>query len=137
MIHAGPTLNHQPPKRHTPPRHKAHRKIIHELHRELLTLHRFRRRLRRIEIHQHPTRRTRSRRPVVQDPHMLAAWQQICAALRFGEHGVDGSVLGGAVLHGDAEDVELGEDAVFFMVVRVVVDEWEAGDAVEVKELGV
>jgi hypothetical protein len=40
-------------------------------------------------------------------------------------------------LHGDAEDVELGEDAVFFMVVRVVVDEWEAGDAVEVKELGV
>jgi hypothetical protein len=68
---------------------------------------------------------------------MLAARQQIRAALRFGEHGVDGSVLGDAVLHGDSEDVELGEEAILFVVVRVIVDAWEAGDAVEVQELGV
>jgi hypothetical protein len=68
---------------------------------------------------------------------MLAARQKIRAALRFGEHGVDGSVLGDAVLHGDAEDVEFGKQAVFFVVVCVVFDERRAGNAVEVEELGV
>jgi hypothetical protein len=40
-------------------------------------------------------------------------------------------------LHGDAEDVELGEEAVFLVVLRVIGDEREAGDAVEVHEVGV
>jgi hypothetical protein len=40
-------------------------------------------------------------------------------------------------LHGDAEDVEFGEQAVFFVAVRVVFDERRAGNAVEVEELGV
>jgi hypothetical protein len=34
-------------------------------------------------------------------------------------------------LHGVTEDVELGEEAVFLVVVRVVRDDGEAGDAVE------
>jgi hypothetical protein len=137
MIHPHATLNHQPLERHTPPRHKAHRKITHELHRKLLSLHAPRRRLGRIKVDQHLARTTWSTRALVQNPHVLAARQEIHAALRFAEHGVDDSVLGDPVLHGDAEDVEFCEEAVFFVVVRVVGDEREARDAVEVEELGV